>query len=87
MRVIAFGDIHMNPGDVESIPGIHSADYIIITGDITNFGSRSDAEKVINALMSVNTNILGVAGNLDQPDVATLSGGHWTEPAWKGQNN
>ena len=70
MRIIAFGDIHMNPGDVESIPGIHSADYIIITGDITNFGFRSDAEKVINTLMTVNANILGVAGNLDQPDVA-----------------
>jgi Icc-related predicted phosphoesterase len=70
MRIIAFGDIHMNPGDVENIPGIHSADYIIITGDITNFGFRSDAEKVINTLMTVNANILGVAGNLDQPDVA-----------------
>jgi Icc-related predicted phosphoesterase len=70
MRIIAFGDIHMNPDNVENIPGIHSADYIIITGDITNFGSRSDAEKVINKLITVNGNILGVAGNLDQPDVA-----------------
>ena len=70
MRIIAFGDIHMNPGDVESIPGIRSADHIIITGDITNFGSRKDADKVINKLMTINSNILGVAGNLDQPDVA-----------------
>ena len=84
MRIFAFGDIHMNPGDVESIPGIHSADLIIITGDITNFGSRKDAEKVINKLKTINSNILGVAGNLDQPDVARLSGGHWIEPAWKG---
>lgn len=60
----------MNLGDVESIPGVHSADYIIITGDITNFGSRSDAEKMINTLMTVNANIFGVAGTLDQPDVA-----------------
>ena len=30
----------MNPGDVESIPGIHSADYIIITGDITRSTRR-----------------------------------------------
>jgi Icc-related predicted phosphoesterase len=70
MRIIAFGDIHMNLGEVENIPGIQSADYIIITGDITNFGLRNDAEKVINALMTLNGNILGVAGNLDQPDVA-----------------
>jgi len=70
MKIFAFGDIHMNPGDVESIPGIHSADHIIITGDITKFGSRKDAEKVIKKLMAINRNILAVAGNLDQPDVA-----------------
>lgn len=60
----------MNIGDAESIPGIHSADLIIITGDITNFGFRGDAEKVIRKLMAINSNVLGVAGNLDQPDVA-----------------
>ena len=69
MKFFAFGDIHMNTGDVESIPGIRSADLIIITGDITNFGSRKDVEKVINKLMAINRNIVGVAGNLDQPDV------------------
>jgi Icc-related predicted phosphoesterase len=60
----------MNPGNVENIPGIHSADHIIITGDITNFGTRKDAEKVLNKLLAINNNIMGVAGNLDQPDVA-----------------
>jgi uncharacterized protein len=70
MRIIAFGDIHMNIGAAESIPGIHSADLIIITGDITNFGFRNDAEKVIGKLRAINSNLLGVAGNLDQPDVA-----------------
>lgn len=70
MRIIAFGDIHMNSGDVENIPGIHSADHVIITGDLTNFGFRKDAEKIVNKLMSINNNILGLAGNLDQPDVA-----------------
>jgi len=70
MRIICFGDIHMNPGNVENIPGIHSADHIIITGDITNFGTRKYAEKVLNKLLAINNNIMGVAGNLDQPDVA-----------------
>ena len=70
MKIICFGDIHMNPGDVENIPGIHSADHIIITGDLTNFGTRKDAEKVLNKLLAINNNIHGVAGNLDQPDVA-----------------
>ena len=70
MRIIGFGDIHMNLGAVENIPGIRSADCIIITGDITNFGVRNDAAAVLDRLHSINGNILGVAGNLDQPDVA-----------------
>ena len=70
MRIIAFGDIHMDTGEAANIPGIDSADFIIITGDITNYGFKPDAEAVLNRLLAVNSSILGVAGNLDQPDVA-----------------
>jgi len=70
MRIIAFGDIHMTLGAVQNIPGIRSADCVIITGDITNFGSREDAALVLYRLKSINSNILGIAGNLDRPDVA-----------------
>ncbi|KPJ98879.1 MAG: hypothetical protein AMJ60_06825 [Desulfobacterales bacterium SG8_35] len=70
MRIIAFGDIHMDTGEAANIPGINSADFIIITGDITNYGFKPDAEAVLNRLLAVNSSILGVAGNLDQPDVA-----------------
>jgi Icc-related predicted phosphoesterase len=69
MRIIAAGDIHMDPGDVTNIPGIDSADHIIITGDITNYGSSLDAEVVLNRLLRINSSIMGVAGNLDQHDV------------------
>jgi len=70
VRIIAAGDIHMDPGDVASIPGIDSADHIIILGDITNYGSSLDAKVVLNRLLSINSSIMGVAGNLDQHDVA-----------------
>ena len=70
MRIIGFGDIHMYPGAVENIPGINSADLIIVTGDITNYGSSLDAEKVMSRLLAINSNIIAVAGNLDQPEVA-----------------
>lgn len=69
MKIIAAGDIHMNPGDVATIPDIGSADFIIITGDITNYGSCSDAAEVLNSLRAINSSILAVSGNLDQPDV------------------
>jgi len=70
MRIIAFGDIHMDTGDVADIPGIASAEHVIVTGDITNYGSSLDAKAVLNRLSAVNSSILAVAGNLDQPDVA-----------------
>lgn len=70
MRIIAFGDIHMDTGPVAGINKIGSADHIIVTGDITNYGYRSDAERVLDELAELNANILAVAGNLDQPDVA-----------------
>jgi len=70
MRIIALGDIHMDMDAAIRIKSIQSADYIIITGDLTNFGFRSDAVKVLDKLSAVNANIWAVAGNLDQPDVA-----------------
>jgi Icc-related predicted phosphoesterase len=70
MRIIALGDIHMDTGDVAKIPAIDTADHIIVTGDITNYGSSQDAATVLNRLLAINSSILGVAGNLDQPDVA-----------------
>ena len=60
----------MDPGAVENIPAIDSADLIIITGDITNYGSSLDAGKVLSKLQAINSSILAVAGNLDQPEVA-----------------
>jgi Icc-related predicted phosphoesterase len=70
MRIIAFGDIHMDAGNAPDIPAIESADFLIVTGDITNYGSNPDAEAVLNRLQTVNRSILAVAGNLDQPEVA-----------------
>jgi Icc-related predicted phosphoesterase len=68
--MIAFGDIHMHTGNAARIKDITAADLVIITGDITNYGSSRDAETVLNQLRAINRSILGVAGNLDQPDVA-----------------
>ncbi|MCK5480325.1 MAG: metallophosphoesterase [Gammaproteobacteria bacterium] len=71
LRIIAFGDVHMELGNAGNIPGIGAADFIIVTGDITNYGSREDAQKVLDQLLAINSNVLGLHGNLDQPDVGT----------------
>ncbi len=71
MRILAFGDIHMSLDNFHKIPGMESADLLIITGDLTNFGHRDDAEKIISQIRQVNNRILAMAGNLDHPDVDT----------------
>lgn len=71
MRIIAFGDIHMATGSCRTIPQIGEADLIIVTGDITNYGGRLEAEEVIHQLLTYNPNILALYGNLDTGEVNT----------------
>ncbi len=69
MRIIAFGDIHMEYDQAATIPEIDRADLVIITGDFTNYGGREDAAKVLRAIRNLNPNVLAVMGNLDNPSV------------------
>ncbi len=69
MKIIAFGDIHMATSTLADIPDISSADLLIATGDITNFGYREDVKIVLNDILAYNRNLLCVAGNLDNSDV------------------
>lgn len=72
MQFIAFGDIHERPWHLESIrEGISNASAVIITGDLTQFGSTPEARAVIEAIRSINSNIMAQAGNLDGPEVET----------------
>ncbi len=69
MRIIAFGDIHMSLGNFAKIPDISSADLIILTGDLTNYGSRHDAREVLNQVLAVNPHVLAQVGNLDEFEI------------------
>ncbi len=69
MKIIAFGDIHMATDAFQNIPNLDKADYVIITGDLTNFGHTKDAITVLESLRQFNENILCLAGNLDNSDV------------------
>ncbi|MDH3360613.1 MAG: metallophosphoesterase, partial [Desulfobulbaceae bacterium] len=69
MRIIAFGDIHMDLAKIVDIPALESADLLLLTGDLTNFGGRTDAKRILTAIRAINPNILALAGNLDQPEV------------------
>ncbi|GAX61282.1 phosphoesterase [Candidatus Scalindua japonica] len=70
MKIISFGDIHENLSNLIHLENdLKSADLIIVTGDLTNYNGREEAEKVIEEIMRYNKNILAQPGNLDQPEV------------------
>ena len=69
MRIVAFGDIHMALGLFQNIPAIDSADYIILTGDLTNFGTSADAKIILDQVLTVNPNVLAQIGNLDELEI------------------
>jgi hypothetical protein len=65
MYWIAFGDIHESTGVLGSIPGLGRADGVILTGDLTNRGSRESADRVIDAVAAINPRIFALPGNMD----------------------
>ncbi len=75
MQIIAFGDVHMDFRFVPAIPGIRDADLVLLTGDLTNYGGRKEAEEVVAGLLNCNKNFLALAGNLDHKTVDTYLSG------------
>ncbi len=69
MRIIAFGDIHMECAGIEKITGLSKADMVIITGDFTNFGGKEDASTILDVIRRINPKIYAVQGNMDKASV------------------
>ena len=71
MIITALSDLH---GDVARLPEIAAdlaaSDVVLLTGDVTHFGRREDAQRVIAAVRAFNGNILAVPGNCDHPEAA-----------------
>ncbi len=72
MKIVAFGDIHMDYRLAASIPDLKEADLVIITGDLTNFGHDRDAREVLEGLSVDANRLLALHGNLDHSSVASL---------------
>jgi hypothetical protein len=72
MHFIAFGDVHESTGLITAIPGLAEADGVIITGDITNRGSREAVDRVYTAVAAVNPRIFAQPGNMDTDTVQTF---------------
>ncbi len=70
MNIVDITDIH---GSVEWLKpmgsAISGADLVILSGDITHFGSEREAKNVIDAVRSLNAKVYAVPGNCDYPGV------------------
>lgn len=72
MLIIAFGDVHMQPGRAKQIPEIRRADCVVVNGDLTIRGSRSDALSVVEALSELNGKVYAHIGNMDEAEVDVM---------------
>jgi Icc-related predicted phosphoesterase len=69
MLIIAFGDVHMRTERAERIPEIREADFVVINGDLTVRGGRSEALSVVDALSDLNGKLYAHIGNMDDAEV------------------
>lgn len=70
MKIVSFGDIHMAINPMAKIAvELATADLILLTGDLTNFGGQAEARQVLSAARAYGPAVLAVPGNLDRPEV------------------
>lgn len=70
MKIVSFGDIHMTTARMQALGNeLRSADLVVLSGDLTNFGGVSDARRVIRAAQAYGAAVLALPGNLDRPEV------------------
>ncbi|MDL1962936.1 MAG: metallophosphoesterase [Deltaproteobacteria bacterium] len=69
MKFISFGDIHEYAENVQKIDGITDADFLVITGDLTNVGGIKKAKDIIDFISHYNPNIYAQIGNMDLEEV------------------
>lgn len=70
MKIVSFGDIHEDIGNLKLLKNeLESADLVIISGDLTNYNGRKEAQRVIEAITRYNNNVLAQLGNLDKFEV------------------
>ena len=69
---IVFGDIHERISAVERIDGIGKAAGILLSGDLTNLGTRESATRIVDAVTALNPRVYAQIGNMDTQAVDRL---------------
>ncbi len=70
MKLLALTDIHDKSKSLRRILAeAGPCDLILLGGDITNFGSVADAERLLDEVRRLGKSVLAVAGNCDSPQI------------------
>lgn len=70
MKIVSLTDIHGRVQAADLIADeLAAADLVILPGDLTTFGKREEAQRVVDAVRKHNPNILAVMGNCDHAEV------------------
>jgi Icc-related predicted phosphoesterase len=69
-EILVLGDIHQNIDKLKELKKeVKDVDLVIIAGDITQFGEKKEAEKIINEFLLLNKSLLAQLGNMDHKSV------------------
>jgi len=66
---IAFGDVHENLSKLDRIPDMDKASAILISGDLSNVGTKARARHLIEQIKAYNSAIYAQIGNMDTKEV------------------
>lgn len=69
MKIIAFGDIHMATTEALNIQDIEAADLVLLSGDLTNYGGKSEIKTVLDFILRLNDRVFAQFGNIDTAEV------------------
>ena len=72
LSVAAVFDLHW-PGTSEvRLPDLTGVDLVILGGDLTNYGGREKARRLLDPFLAAAPRLLAVCGNTDRPEVEDL---------------
>jgi len=70
MLILGISDIHGDTGNLEKIAGkVGKVDLVLVSGDLTHFGGKTQAQQVINQVKKYFPEVLAVSGNCDEREV------------------
>ncbi len=70
MRILAISDIHNACDRLRQIAAsVGSCDVVLLAGDLTHFGSASDAARIVEVVRPIARTVFAVAGNCDDEKI------------------